>query len=309
MILITGANGYIGRHLAAHLGESQVVLTDIHASSNFERFLDFNYVSADLNNPEELRNLFVKRQIQTVVHLSALKSVTESIDFPNLYLNTNYLGTQNLFNLALDFGVKNFIFASSAAVYGSLNKGSVKENGTLDPLSPYGKSKMLAEIFLKTASEQKKINSVALRIFNVAGSAHSDLVDTSQGNVFPIFLNAIHKNLPIKIFGSRYQTLDRTAVRDYVHVTDIVNGIVDLIDYLSSNNAYYSVFNFGSGNGTSVLELAEMFVSQFGGSNVILFEEPRSGDVAEIVADIYRAKEIFGYSPKLKISDIIASLV
>lgn len=308
MILITGANGYIGRHLAAHLGKSQVILTDIHKTSTFDRFVDFEYISANLNDLAELRSLFTSAEIQTVVHLSALKSVSQSIDSPNLYLNTNYLGTQNLFNLADDFGVRNFLFASSAAVYGSINRSPVQEDGILDPASPYGTSKMLAEEFLKTVSRKNLANVVSLRFFNVAGSAGSDLADTGQGNVFPIFLNAIDKQLPLRIFGSCYQTLDGTAVRDYIHVSDIVDGITDLIEFFSASSSDYSVFNFGSGQGTSVLELANLLLKQFNGSNEVFFEPPRVGDVSEMVADISHANKSFGYSPKLKLGDIISSL-
>lgn len=164
--------------------------------------------------------------ISGIINLAALKSVSESIEKPDLYEEVNYTGVKNLISVAESVGVKFFIQSSTAAVYGSSEDGYVNELSPTTPLSPYGDSKLRAENALKQAEGRGSLRTTSLRYFNVIGSMRPDLKDTSTENIVPKVLSALAKGERPSIFGENYPTPDGTCVRDYVHVADIAHAHV-----------------------------------------------------------------------------------
>ncbi len=309
MILVTGANGYVGRHLAHQIGKGDLMLTDIQEEFLYGGRERYNYISADLRDLDSLEKLFRGKRYEAVIHLAALKSVTESLVNPVGYRESNVIATKNLFEFAVLSGVKSFIFASSAAVYGPQLEIQVAEDSILNPQSPYGLNKWECEKLIKDSSFKSSTRSVSLRFFNIAGSLNSSLMDRGGGNVFPIFIDAIRAKQTLRIFGNTFNTPDGSAVRDYIHVLDVANGILKALDSLSDGKIISPAINLGSGTGTSVLTLVNELSAALKSEVNLAIEDARIGEIDAVVADITKARSELGFIPTRSIEEIIDSLV
>jgi UDP-glucose 4-epimerase len=311
MILITGGAGYIGSQTNKHLtinGHSTIVYDNLsygHLSS--VKWGEF--IEGDLNDIDQLRNTFRAFDINSVVHLAAYTYVGESELEPEKYYFNNVVNTLNLLKVMKEFGVDKIVFSSTCATYGIPNELPLTEEHHQNPINTYGKTKLMIEKILSDYSNAYNLKYVILRYFNVAGAdASADIGENHdpETHLIPIILDvAIEKRESIKIFGSDYDTIDGTAVRDYIHVADIADAHVLAMKYLNYGGKS-DAFNLGNGSGYSVKEVIDVSKKITKRNILSIQEERRPGDQDKLIGSSAKAKKIIGWSPKYtKLDDII----
>ncbi len=320
-ILVTGGLGYIGSHTVLKLLELNysVVIIDNLSNSNVNTFKILKFISkkndklklyiGDVNDNFILEKIFNENRIDGVIHFAAFKSVSESITKPLDYYYNNVGGTINLLKYMEKNGVKNIIFSSSCTIYGEPNNFPVTELTELKtPKTPYGKTKLICENIL---SDNSYFNVISLRYFNPVGNHKTGLIyENPNGvpeNLFPYIVGVINKKYDhLRIFGDSYNTTDGTAIRDYIDVNDLADAHVKSLLIVEKNK--YDVFNVGTGNGYSVMEVVKNFKNK--GYDIPFKIYPkREGDIEKIWADITKAKNILGWEPKNTLSDSIDSII
>ncbi len=300
MILITGGAGYIGSHVNKALnkaGYETVVLDNL--IKGFEDFVKWGvFVEGDYGDEELLNKIFKEYDIEAVMHFGAYISVAESVEYPKAYLENNYEKTLTLIKAMKDNGVKNLIFSSTAAVYGSPVEIPIKETHQLKPINPYGKSKLLVEEYLKS---QDDINYVIFRYFNASGDdpdCEIGELHEPETHLIPLILDAaLGRRDSISVFGDDYDTEDGSCVRDYIHVNDIANAHIEGLRYLE-NGGENNVFNIGNGRGFSVKEVISVVKKVTGKDFPVNIEGRRPGDPGTLVADSNKIHEVLGWTPE-----------
>ncbi len=318
-ILVTGGTGFIGSHTVCQLLNKNydVVIIDNFANSKPEvlnrifkitgkkpRFYEISILDED-----KLRELFKKENITDIIHFAGLKSVAESVRFPELYMENNVGGTKVILKLMKEFNVKNFVFSSSATVYGAAEKMPLKET---DPVggctNPYGQSKLDIEYLLKDYAKQVTDTNIAiLRYFNPIGAHESGLIgEDPQGipnNLMPYITQvAVGKREYLNVYGNDYATVDGTCVRDYIHVEDLARGHLYALNKLKENPGLV-IYNLGTGKGTSVLELVHAFENANQMKIAYQICDRREGDVATNYADVTKAYYEMGFKTEKTIQD------
>jgi len=303
MILVTGGAGYIGSHTAKELLKAgyQVVVIDDLSSGHREFVLTPHFVRADIRDRQALTEVFQKFPITAVMHFAALTSVPESVADPARYYEVNLWGTFQLLEAMRAFGVKLFVFSSSAAVYGDPEKIPIPENHPTKPKSPYGKTKLMAEEMLADYAKAYDFRYVSLRYFNAAGSDPEGEIGEwhePERHLIPIVLEAALGKRPyVEIYGTDYETPDGTGIRDYIHVSDLASAHVLALQYLE-HGGKSDVFNLGIGRGYSVREVVEI-CRRVTGREIPVREAPRRpGDPAILVADPSKAERALGWKPR-----------
>jgi UDP-glucose 4-epimerase len=295
-ILITGVKGYIGSHLAKILTDLGYVVFGIDrngSKSNFPLPLGFNFALCDITNKSQMTKLFDEFDFDVVINCAGLKSVSESYLKEQEYFNVNYRGVKILADLASRNKVKLFIQASTAAVYGELEKDFLNEDtSTLNPSSPYGISKLESEKSLRDMKDSGSLNSVSLRYFNVVGSLSSEYCDINGENLFPKIRKQLISNSRPQIYGRSYPTLDGTCERDYIHILDVVNCNIEVLKSFDIKS-FPSVVNVGCGIPRSVLEVVNMFQAKLKTNLEVVYSPPRIGDISRAVASTELASEFF----------------
>jgi UDP-glucose 4-epimerase len=298
-VIITGGNGFIGGHLVKKLLESkQCSLALIANRSSIDRemgeSMPLRFSTADIRDKETISNIFRDERADVCIHLAAKISVADSIRKPDETMDINANGTLNVLEACHKSGVNNFVFASSAAVYGDVKELPITENQKLRPLSPYGSSKMLAEQFIATYQKQNKIkNTISLRIFNVYGEGQAN-----EADVITRFAKRLSSGQPPAIYGDGMQT------RDFISVDDVVDAF--LLSIRTMENAenkeatIHSVFNVGTGTPTSINQLAHKMIAIFGLNLQPIYEDGEEGEsgILHSYADMTKAKEILHFVPK-----------
>ncbi|WP_040681965.1 UDP-glucose 4-epimerase GalE [Methanobrevibacter boviskoreani] len=300
MILITGGAGYIGSHVNKALnkaGYETVVLDNL--IKGFEDFVKWGvFVEGDYGDEELLNRIFKEYDIEAVMHFGAYISVAESVECPKAYLENNYEKTLTLIKAMKNNGVKNLIFSSTAAVYGSPVEIPIKETHQLKPINPYGKSKLLVEEYLKS---QDDINYVIFRYFNASGDdpdCEIGELHEPETHLIPLILDAaLGRRDSISVFGDDYDTEDGSCVRDYIHVNDIANAHIEGLRYLE-NGGENNVFNIGNGRGFSVKEVISVVKKVTGKDFPVNIECRRPGDPGTLVADSNKIHEVLGWTPE-----------
>ena len=300
MILITGGAGYIGSHVNKALnkaGYETVVLDNL--IKGFEDFVKWGvFVEGDYGDEELLNRIFKEYDIEAVMHFGAYISVAESVEYPKAYLENNYEKTLTLIKAMKDNGVKNLIFSSTAAVYGSPVEIPIKETHQLKPINPYGKSKLLVEEYLKS---QDDIDYVIFRYFNASGDdpdCEIGELHEPETHLIPLILDAaLGRRDSISVFGDDYDTEDGSCVRDYIHVNDIANAHIEGLRYLE-NGGENNVFNIGNGRGFSVKEVISVVKKVTGKDFPVNIEGRRPGDPGTLVADSNKIHEVLGWTPE-----------
>jgi UDP-glucose 4-epimerase len=304
-ILITGAAGYLGRHLINHLESIDLECIAIDWSRTKYRskfFYEGSYFDLQL-----LERIFLENKIEGVIHLAALKDVSEALLNPSRYLEENFKGTRSFFEFVSNQGVKKFVFASSAAVYGNLNTlEGHKESGEVEPSNAYGESKLLGEIFLGELCQRTEARGVSLRFFNLGGVKNGIVPDSDGTNLIPKLIRASNLQDEFGIYGGSYATIDGTALRDYVHIEDVVDAIVKSWFYFDTREGHH-IFNVGSADPRSVLEVIEAINSITSQKILYSITAPRQGDPYSSFADISKANKNLNWYPQKNFTDLINS--
>lgn len=286
-ILITGAAGYIGSHMAHRLARENFapILVDSCRLQKIPEGLIFYH--CNLRNTIQLRKIFSAHQIDMVLHFAGCIDNAESVVHPEKYYLENLHGTLSLLEIMREFDVAKIIFSSSAAVYGNVDKITIPEYSAKKPCSPYGRSKWQVEQILKDYSRAYSLKVAVLRYFNVAGcDEQAGLFENHkpETHLIPIVLSAGYENRPIQIFGSDYPTSDGTCIRDFIHVLDLCDAYYKCIvhfNYLGS----FTVFNVGTGIGISVRDIVSKAEEIIQKKIRIEYLPRRKGDPISLVSD------------------------
>jgi UDP-glucose 4-epimerase len=307
--LVTGANGYLGRHVVDSLESQDIGTIGIDVLGGFGFESKQNCYLADYTNFELLKEIHARTPIHGIIHLAARKSVAESMLEPDRYLSENYQQTIELIENGKSLGVENFIFASTAAVYGNTDSNDpVDELGKTLPTSPYGESKLLVEKWLFENHEKRIVNSVILRFFNLIGSSLPISIPKSELNVLPILAKCVLNSSSFNIYGIKHPTLDGTCVRDYIDVRDAAK-VINLMSRRIEGIKDVEVFNVGSGRGTSVRKILNVFEQSLNTSIETNVKDARLGDVAQIVSNPNKIAKFLEWTPEYSVEESIKSYV
>ena len=323
-VLVTGGAGYIGSHTVVcllDLGYEVVVYDNLinssaEALSRVEKLTGktIDFIQGDVRDAGSLDDLFAARSIDMVIHFAALKAVGESARCPLEYYQNNVHGSLCLLEAMAKAGVNNFVYSSSATVYGEANPSPYVETMNLgSPSSPYGAGKVMVErILLDKARANPNFRAVSLRYFNPIGAHPSgDIGEDPTGipnNLLPFITQvAVGKREKLSVFGGEYPTSDGTCVRDYLHVMDLAEGHVAAIDWLATQSSFHGVeaFNLGTGNGISVLEIIASFEAATTLNIPYQIIEPRAGDLPAFWANTEKASNVLNWQAKRSLAEMM----
>lgn len=324
-VLITGGLGYIGSHTAVELleqGYSVVIVDDLSNSqiSVLDKIEEITgkrppFYQLDLKNKENVESIFELEQIDSVIHFAAYKAVGESVDKPLMYYKNNLLTIIHLLEVMMERNISEFVFSSSATVYGLPEHLPIDETQPTKPaLNPYGNTKKVAEDILQDlASVNKDFKVVILRYFNPVGAHKSALIgEMPQGipnNLMPyIMQTAAGIREKLTIFGDDYETRDGTCIRDYIHVVDLAKAHIAALQFMEEmNRENIEIFNVGTGKGYTVKEMIETFEKENQIHLNVQIGERRLGDVPAIEADVKRANEVLNWRAEKDLADMVSS--
>ena len=322
-ILITGAAGYIGSHVVKQLLEEtnyEIIIID-NLCTGFENTIKtlnsldtsnerIKFYNQDLSIWNEVEEVFKENDIKEIIHFAASLVVPESVELPLKYYLNNTANTSNLVSLAVKYGVKKFIFSSTAATYGEPDKKFIPVNETCptSPINPYGNSKLFSESVIKdTAFANDDFKFVILRYFNVAGADVEEKIGQSTLNATHLIKvaaeAALRKREKMAIFGDDYDTEDGTCIRDYIHVQDLADAHLKALEYLESNPS--DTFNCGYGYGYSVKEVIETMKKVSGVDFQVDIVPRRAGDPSTLISDNTKIKTKMNWVPKYNDLELI----
>lgn len=316
-ILVTGGCGYIGSHTVVKLLEEKFEVVIIDNLVNSKRDVlekikkitgsDVTFYQEDLCNLDALKNIFKKEKFDAIIHFAGLKAVGESVQIPLRYYQNNLVSTMNLLSCMQEYDVKKLVFSSSATVYGNPKSLPIKEDFPLQTTNPYGTTKLMIEQILKDVYQANPdLDITILRYFNPIGAHKSGLLGEDPNgipnNLMPYVVRVAMGTLPVlSIFGSDYNTIDGTGVRDYIHVLDLAKGHLLA---LKNPKSGLKIYNLGTGKGTSVLELVNMFekVNQVKVNKK--FTARRDGDIDACYASNEKAMKELGFKCEYTLEDM-----
>jgi len=324
MILITGGAGYIGSHINKQLhkeGYDTVVLDNL--SFGHESSVKWGeFIEGDLKDKDLIDSIFNSYDIEGVMHFAAFTSVAESVQFPQKYFNNNYKYTLNLLKAMKIAKVNKFIFSSTAAVYGDPQKIPIEESHLLNPINPYGKSKLMVEKSLANQAKASDFSYCSLRYFNASGADPECIIGEDhnpESHLIPLILDvAIEKRDKIAIFGDDYDTHDGTCIRDYIHVCDLAQAHIKAYEHINLDENHHSedkmennqeiknkrnyyqnnIFNLGNGNGFSVKEVIDTCEKVTNCEINREIVDRREGDPAILIADSKKAIDVLNWNPQ-----------
>ena len=309
-VLVTGGAGYIGSHVVLQLrerGERVVVLDNL--STGFRQAVaDTTLIVGDMGDVDLVSRVMQEHQVDTVMHFAAKTIVPESVREPLRYYANNTSMTRNLLESCQRSGVKQWVFSSTAAVYGMPESGIAREDMPLAPINPYGTSKLMSEWILRDLAAVTDFRYVSLRYFNVAGSDTQCRIGQATAKATLLIKVAceavVGKRTHVSIYGTDYPTTDGTGVRDYIHVQDLARAHLNALDYLRGGG-HAVVLNCGYGHGYSVREVLES-VQRVSGKKLEIRTEPRrEGDPPSLVARADGVRSLLGWKPELDDLDTI----
>lgn len=321
-ILVTGGAGYIGSHTCVELLNAgyELVVLDNFSNSKPEVLekikkitgKDFKFYECDYTSAEALEKVFIENEIGQVINFAGFKAVGESVAKPLEYYTNNVYGALNLLQVMKKYNVKNFVFSSSATVYGDPERIPIDEECRVGgTTNPYGTSKYMIELILKDLYKSDPTwNIVILRYFNPIGAHKSGIIgEEPQGipnNLLPYITRVANGTLKeLSVYGDDYDTKDGTGVRDYIHVVDLAIGHVKAIEKILKDEKKLSIYNLGTGNGYSVLEIVNAFKEENKVDVPYRITDRRPGDIAVCYANPKKAKEELGFVAKYGIDDMV----
>jgi UDP-glucose 4-epimerase len=303
-ILVTGGAGYIGSHMVHALldaGERAVVVDDLSTGFDWAVPKGMPLIVAQSGDQSRVSALIAEHGIDAVIHFAASVVVPDSLRDPLGYYRNNTVNSRALIETAIVSGVRYFIFSSTAAVYGNPARVPVHEDDPTNPMSPYGSSKLMTETMLRDAAAAHGLRCAILRYFNVAGADPLGRVGQSTQGATHLIKVAVETALglrpKIQVFGTDYPTPDGTAIRDYIHVSDLVRAHLDALAYLRGGGASVTL-NCGYGRGFSVLEVIDAVRHVSGIDFTVERIGRRPGDPAQIIAGCDRARATLNWRPR-----------
>lgn len=320
-ILVTGGAGFIGSHTAVELLNSgkEIVMIDDFSNSKMEAVenvkkitgKDFKFYEMNYLDREKLEKVFEENKIDSVINFAGFKAVGESVKEPLKYYYNNISGAIVLLQTMEKFGVKKFVFSSSATVYGDPEKVPLTESSPIGgTTNPYGRTKLYIEQILKDLYKADNSWDICiLRYFNPVGAHESGLIgEEPQGipnNLMPYIVRVASGELEqLSVFGNDYNTPDGTGVRDYIHVVDLAKGHVKAIEKLDKESNGLYIYNLGTGNGVSVLDMVKAFEKSTGKKISYKIAPRREGDIASCFADVKKAEEELGWKAQKSLEDM-----
>lgn len=317
-ILVTGGLGFIGSHTAVELVKNghEVIIADNLINSKIEVLARINEITGseiefhevDVTDEEKLEKIFGTNDLEGVIHFAGLKAVGESVTKPLDYYYNNLVSTISLSRMCIKYGVHRFVFSSSATVYGDQPSPLREDMELKKTTNPYGETKAMSERILTDASNANEgFDVTLLRYFNPVGAHESGLIGEDPNgipnNLMPYITRVAKGVLPkLNIFGNDYDTPDGTGVRDYIHVVDLARGHVMAIEKMKKG---VSIYNLGTGKGTSVLELVNEFIRTNGVDIPYVITERRAGDLAKYYADAGKAEKELGWKAERGIEEMV----
>jgi UDP-glucose 4-epimerase len=311
-VLVTGGAGYIGSHVVQQLrarGERVVVLDDL--STGFRQAVtDAPLIIGDVGDANLVTRVFAEHQVDTVMHFAAKTVVPESVREPLRYYANNTSMTRNLLESCQRSRIQQFVFSSTAAVYGLGDGGVAREDTPVGPINPYGTSKLMSEWILRDLAAVSDFRYVALRYFNVAGADTGCRIGQTTAKATHLIKTAceaaVGRRAHVAIFGTDYPTADGTGIRDYIHVADLARAHLNALDYLRAGGQA-TVLNCGYGHGYSVRQVLDS-VQRVSGQKLDIREEPRrEGDTPSLVARADAIRTVLGWVPQLDDLDTIVT--
>ena len=312
-VLVTGGAGYIGSHMVLALtdaGQDVVVLDNLTTGFAWAIAPQAKLVEGDIGDEALVERTLESHSVDAVVHFAGSIVVPESVSDPLDYYLNNTVKSRALMAAVVKAGVKNFIFSSTAAVYGNPKTQPVFETELPAPISPYGSSKLMTEMMLRDSHFAYGLNYVALRYFNVAGADPQGRTGQSIPRATHLIKvacqTALGQRASMDVFGTDYDTPDGTCLRDYIHVSDLISAHMDALAHLRKGGES-GIFNCGYGQGYSVLEVINAVEKAYGGPVNKKLVPRRAGDPAAIVAGAARVREVLGWQPKYADLDFIVA--
>ena len=323
-VLVTGGMGFIGSHTVISLFENgmDVIICDNLSNSKTEVLnrletitgKRFKFYKVDCCDKDAMRKVFEENEIDSVIHFAGLKAVGESVRMPIEYYSNNINSLLTVVTLMNEFGVRKIVFSSSATVYGESEDVPFTEESPLGMCTnPYGWTKwMLEQVLRDCAKAYPDLKVCLLRYFNPVGAHESGLIGEDPrgipNNLFPYISKVAAGTLEkLTVFGNDYDTPDGTCLRDYIHVCDLADGHVKALQFVATQTEGVSVFNLGTGKGTSVIEAIKAFEKACGHEIPHVFGPRRAGDIPVCYASTDKAREVLGFEAKRTIEDMCSS--
>jgi len=310
-ILVTGGAGYIGSHVVRQLGEAgeDIVILDNLTTGVEDAVLYGELIIGDTGDKECVDKIMREHDISTVMHFAAHTIVPESVTNPLKYYANNTCSTRNLLECCQKHGINQFVFSSTAAVYGEPKDLPVTEETPTSPINAYGTSKLMSEMMMRDLAYATDFKYVALRYFNVAGSDPESRIGQNTPNATLLIKVAVEvaigKRPSISIFGTDYPTSDGTGIRDYIHVEDLASAHLKALDYLRKPESESITLNCGYGHGFSVREVLDT-VQKVNEAPIKIVEEPRrAGDPPELIANASKVREVLNWQPQFDNLEVI----
>lgn len=311
-ICITGGAGFIGSVISSYLldNEYEVVIIDDLSTGSSES-IDKRAIFHQGSILDKSFLIKALSGIDAVIHCAAKSIVEESVSKPKLYEEINYQGTKVLLDVMKELAINKIVFSSTAAVYGDAKTQPITEDSILSAMNPYGQSKLMCEDEISRRVDLG-LSAIAFRFFNIAGSYQNNLGrlifenHKNETHLIPKILNKVVKNskaTEVDIYGDKWQTIDGSCIRDYLHVKDLAHAHLLALNKLTRYE--FKIINLGSGTGYSVFEIVDQINKIVGDKLIKNVCPPRAGDPAVLLADINKAKEILDWQPKLGLSEII----
>ena len=311
-ILITGGAGYIGSHMSWLMydnNQDAVIIDDLSTGNINNIPRNMRLVVADIADEHTVETILRDHHISAIIHFAAKIVVPESVAFPLDYYRDNTAKTRTLIALAIKHGVKQFIFSSTAAVYGDTQDPMVTEESAKNPASPYGRSKLMVEWMLQDAAQAHGLTYAILRYFNVAGADPQGRTGQSTRNATHLIKVACEAALgrrpELLVYGTDYPTEDGSCVRDYIHVTDLVDAHYRALNYLRKGHPN-TIINCGYGRGASVFDVIKAVKTVSGCDFPVRLVDKRAGDPASLVANASKLRTMLDWVPR---NDNLATLV
>ena len=312
-ILVTGGAGYIGSHMVHELadaGEPVVVLDNLSTGFRFLLPGKVPFVTGSTGDRDLVAQTLARHKVNAIIHFAASIVVPDSVRDPLGYYANNTMHTCTLLDEAIKAGVQHFIFSSTAAVYGNAEQVPVRETAPTVPLSPYGSSKLMAEILLHDAGKAHGLRFVVLRYFNVAGADPKLRTGQSAPNATHLIKvaceTALGKRSKLDVFGTDYPTPDGTCIRDYIHVSDLARAHSAALAYLRRGGAS-ATFNCGYGRGYSVMQVIDAVRRASRREFAVEISSRRDGDPVTLIADVLRIRSTLDWRPEFEDLDTIVT--